>query len=56
MDKRDKALRSFWLTDELLPDIIRLQNERGDERPAHTIRFLLRQALKARRLAEQGSG
>lgn len=56
MVKRDKALRSFWLTNALLPDIVKLQKERGDERAAHTIRFLLREALAARRLAEQVSG
>ncbi len=54
MVKRDKALRSFWLTNELLPDIMKLQKERGDERPAHTVRLLLREALAARRLAEKG--
>ncbi len=54
MVKRDKALRSFWLTNEILPHIIKLQKERGDERPAHTVRLLLREALAARRLAEKG--
>jgi len=47
--------RQFWLTNDLLSDIKRIQLEHGDERQAHTVRRLLREALKARRLAEQGS-
>jgi len=55
MTKREKATRSFWLTNDLLDDLKRVQIESGDERPAHTVRRLIREALKARRLAEQGN-
>lgn len=50
-----KEPKQFWLTRDLLADIKRVQLEHDDEKPAHTVRRLIREALKARRLAEQGS-
>lgn len=46
--------RQFWLTDDLLSEVKRIQLEHGDERPAHTVRRLLREALKTRALAKKG--
>ncbi len=49
-----KEPKQFWLTQDLLVDIKRIQLEHGDEKPAHTVRRLIREALKARALAESG--
>lgn len=46
--------RQFWITDDLIGDILRIQREHGDEKPSHTVRRLLRESISARGLAEKG--
>ena len=40
--------RQFWLTKELMDQVKIIQSEYQDERPAHTVRRLIREALAHR--------
>lgn len=44
----------FWLTKELLDEVVIIQHEYMDERPAHTVRRLIREALAARAREAEG--
>ena len=46
--------RHFWLTQDLMDEIVIIQQEYQDERPAHTVRRLIREALAARAREAEG--
>ncbi len=51
-NESSKTSRQFWVTQDLIDEIEKLQRDYDDERLSHTIRRLLREALAHRARAE----
>jgi len=55
IEEEKKEARHFWITQDIFDEVKKIQLEYKDERPAHTVRRLIREALAARAEKKESS-